>query len=88
MIGHILLAFFSRSAHDPLYHIGVFSNRVMVLWAAGAATFLAFLLGVPAIGQRFGITPITAGTILMITGFALVCMAGFELAKILKKVKG
>jgi Ca2+-transporting ATPase len=85
MIGHILLAFFSRSAHDPLYHIGVFSNRVMVLWAAGAATFLALLLGVPAIGQRFGITPITAGTILMITGFALVCMAGFELAKILKK---
>ena len=86
MIGHILLAFFSRSAHDPLYNIGVFSNRVMVMWAAGAATFLALLLGVPAIGQRFGITPITAGTILMITAFALVCMAGFELAKIFKKV--
>lgn len=85
MIGHILLAFFSRSAHDPLYHIGVFSNRVMVLWAAGAITFLALLLGVPAIGERFGITHITAGTILIIAGFALVCMAGFELAKILKK---
>jgi Ca2+-transporting ATPase len=88
MIGHILLAFFSRSAHDPLYHIGVFSNRVMVLWAAGAVTFLALLLGVPAIGERFGITPITAGTILLTTGFALICMAGFELSKIFKKVNG
>ncbi|MGA2913787.1 MAG: cation-transporting P-type ATPase [Methanoregula sp.] len=85
MIGHILLAFFSRSTHDPLYRIGVFSNRVMVLWAAGALVFLALLLGVHAIGQRFGITHITAGTIFIITGFAFVCMAGFELAKIAKK---
>jgi len=85
MIGHILLAFFSRSAHDPLYRIGVFSNRVMVVWAAGATAFLALLLGVPAIGQRFGITRITGETILLIAGFALVCMAGFELAKIMKR---
>ena len=48
MIGHILLAFFSRSAHDPLSRIGVFTNHVMVLWAAGALAFLAVLLGVPA----------------------------------------
>jgi Ca2+-transporting ATPase len=85
MIGHILLAVFSRSAHDPIYRIGVFSNRVMILWAAGAVTFLALLLGVPVIGQWFGITHITAGTILMLAGFALVCMAGFELAKIVKR---
>jgi len=87
MIGHILLAFFSRSAHDPLYRIGVFSNRVMVVWAAGASAFLALLLGFPAIGQRFGITHITGATILLIAGFALVCMAGFELAKIVKRSK-
>ena len=85
MIGHILLAFFSRSAHDPLFRTGVFSNRVMVLWAGGASAFLALLLTVPAIGQRFGITPISAGTVLVIAGFTLACMAGFELAKFFKK---
>ena len=85
MIGHILLAFFSRSVHDPLYRIGFFTNRVMVLWAAGALAFLAILLGIPAAGERFGVTQISAGTILAIAGFAFVCMAGFELAKMVKK---
>jgi P-type Ca2+ transporter type 2C len=84
MIGHILLAFFSRSSHDPLYRIGVFSNRVMLLWAAGALVFLALLLGIPSFGERFGITSISAELLLLITGFALACMAGFELAKIVK----
>jgi Ca2+-transporting ATPase len=85
MIGHILLAFFSRSAHDPLYRIGVFSNRIMLLWAAGALVFLALLLGVPSFGARFGITPVSAASLLIIAGFALACMAGFELAKIVKR---
>jgi Ca2+-transporting ATPase len=85
MIGHILLAYFSRSAHDPLYRIGVFSNRVMVLWAAGALIFLALLLGVPEIGQRLGITHLTAATVLIIAVFSFVCMAGFEVAKIVRK---
>ncbi len=85
MIGHILLAFFSRSAHDPLSRIGVFTNRVMVLWAAGALAFLAILLGVPAAGERFGLTQVSAITVLAIAGFAFVCMAGFELAKIVNR---
>jgi Ca2+-transporting ATPase len=85
MIGHILLAFFSRSAYDPLSGIGVFTNHVMVLWAAGALAFLAILLGVPAAGERFGLTQVPAATILAIAGFAFVCMGGFELAKIVNR---
>jgi Ca2+-transporting ATPase len=85
MIGHILLAFFSRSVHDPLYRIGIFTNRVMVIWAAGALLFLALLLEVPAAGERFGLTQVPAGTVLMVAGFAFICMAGFELVKIVKR---
>src|SRR5512136_405027 len=85
MIGHILLAFFSRSAHDPLYRIGFFTNRVMVLWAAGALAFLAILLEVPAAGERFGLTQVPAGTILVVAGFAFLCMAGFDLVKIIRR---
>jgi len=57
----------------------------LILWAAGALAFLAILLGVPAAGERFGVTQISAATVLAIAGFAFVCMAGFELAKIVKR---
>jgi len=57
----------------------------MILWAAGALAFLAILLGVPAAGERFGLTQVPSATILAIAGFAFVCMAGFELAKIVNR---
>jgi hypothetical protein len=84
-VGHVLLAFVSRSAQDPLYRIGLFTNRVMLVWAAGAFAFLALTLTVPIIGQQIGIVPIGAGSVVIIAGIAIVCMAGFELVKIIKK---
>ena len=57
----------------------------MVIWAIGALAFLALLLEVPAAGERFGLTQVPAGTVLGIAGFAFICMAGFELVKIVKR---
>ncbi|MDD1663464.1 MAG: cation transporting ATPase C-terminal domain-containing protein, partial [Methanomicrobiales archaeon] len=84
MIGHVLLALFSRSAHDPLHRIGLLSNRVLLLWMAGALGFLATALLVPAVGQLLNVVPVPmagTGTIMI---FVFLCMAGFELAKIVK----
>lgn len=88
MIGHVLLAFLSRSAHDPLYRIGIFTNRAMVLWAAGALVFLALALWIPAAGQRVGIVPLSIANIAVVTGIALVCMAGIEIGKVQMKSGG
>jgi Ca2+-transporting ATPase len=85
ILGHVLLAYVSRSAQDPLYRIGLFTNRVMVVWAAGACTFLALVLTVPLAGQQIGIVPIGAGSVAAIAGIAMVCMAGFELVKMVKR---
>jgi Ca2+-transporting ATPase len=85
ILGHVLLAYVSRSAQDPLYRIGLFTNRVMLLWAAGACAFLALVLTVPLAGQQIGIVPIGAGSIAAIAGIAVVCMTGFELVKIMKR---
>jgi hypothetical protein len=88
MIGHVLLALFSRSAHDPLHRIGLFSNRVLLLWMAGAVGFLAAALLVPAVGQHLNVVPVTpAGTAILIL-FVFLCVAGFELAKIIKGGRG
>ena len=85
ILGHVLLAYVSRSAQDPLYRIGLFTNRVMLVWAAGAFAFLTVVLTVPIAGQQIGIVPIGAGSVAIIAGIAIVCMAGFEAAKIIKK---
>jgi Ca2+-transporting ATPase len=85
ILGHVLLAYVSRSARDPLYRIGLFTNRVMLLWAAGAFAFLALVLTVPLAGQKIGIVPVSAGSIALIAGTAIVCMGGFELAKIFRR---
>ncbi|HUK93117.1 MAG TPA: HAD-IC family P-type ATPase, partial [Methanomicrobiales archaeon] len=84
MIGHVLLALFSRSARDPLYRIGLFSNRVLLLWMAGALGFLAAILLVPAVGQHLGVVPVTPASAAMLIIFVFLCMAGFELAKVMK----
>jgi Ca2+-transporting ATPase len=46
MLGHIFLAFNSRSEREPLISLGPFSNKVMVVWAilAIAALVIATLL--------------------------------------------
>ncbi|MCX6684910.1 MAG: cation-transporting P-type ATPase [Methanoregula sp.] len=85
--GHILLAFVSRSTHDPLYRIGILTNRVMVLWAAGAFLFLGLALSVPLIGQRVGVSAITPGNFMIIVLIAVVFMAGFEISKIVRSLK-
>lgn len=81
ILGHILLAFISRSAHDSIFSIGVFSNRVMLLWAAGAFIFLALALSFPFVGQHIGVTSISAVSITIIAGIAIVCMTGVEISK-------
>ena len=54
----------------------------------GACAFLAPVLAVPLAGQQIGIVPIGAGSITAITGFTIVCMAGFELVKMVKRYAG
>jgi Ca2+-transporting ATPase len=86
--GHILLAFVSRSTHDPLSLIGIFTNRVMLLWAAGAFLFLGLALSVPLIGQRVGISGISPGNFVIIALIAVIFMAGFEVNKIVHSLMG
>lgn len=82
LIGHVLVAFVTRSTTDPLSRIGLFSNRVMLLWGAGAITFLALALTVPAVGGRLGLTGIGSGYLGLVVGLGLLCTIGFELAKL------
>ncbi|WP_332449982.1 cation-translocating P-type ATPase [Methanoculleus sp.] len=82
LIGHVLLAFVSRSTTDPLYRVGLLSNRVMLLWGAGATIFLALALTVPAVGGRLGLTSIGIGYVGLVVGVPLVSMGVYEVVKV------
>ena len=60
----------------------------MVLWAAEAFFFLGLALFVPLIGQRVGISSITAGNFMIIALIAVIFMAGFEVNKIVYSLVG
>jgi Ca2+-transporting ATPase len=63
VIGHIFLAFVSRSDKEPLFVLGFFTNKAMTLWAAAAFAFLLIIIAVPAAGTRFKVSSLTVGQI-------------------------
>ena len=58
MLGHFLLAVNLRSEREPLWRLGVFSNRVMTAW--GGATLIVTLVAVLAPGLH---TPLRTTTL-------------------------
>ncbi len=40
LLGHVLLAFNMRSVRQPLYQVGFFSNRLMIVWGVVATLFI------------------------------------------------
>ncbi|MDD1667593.1 MAG: cation-transporting P-type ATPase [Methanomicrobiales archaeon] len=87
MVGHVLLALFSRSDHDPLYRIGLSSNRVLLAWMAGALGFLAAALLFPALGATLNLVPVDPAGLARVLLFTLLCMAGFELVKVVRAIR-
>lgn len=49
LIGHVLLAFNLRSEREPLFRLGVFSNRLMIIWALATILFVMIIALVPAV---------------------------------------
>jgi Ca2+-transporting ATPase len=83
IMGHIVLAFISRSENEPLYILGSLSNRVMDLWALLAFSFLLIAVAVPSVGVQLKLSTLTAGQLALILAFALLAIVWREIAKIL-----
>lgn len=81
IIGHVLLAYVSRSEKDSILSVGIFSNRVMNLWAFVALIFLLVGLYVPFINQLIKLTPISLSSFLTIGVVVIVVIMALELKK-------
>jgi len=56
LLGHVLLAFNLRSEREPLLRLGLFSNRLMVVWLAAMLLFVLAITFVPEVQARLSTT--------------------------------
>jgi hypothetical protein len=82
-MGHVILAFVSRSENEPLYILGPLSNRVMDAWAVLAFSFLLVAVSVPSVGLQLRLSTLMASQLGLIFGFALLTIVWREIAKLL-----
>lgn len=81
IFGHIFLAFVSRSESEPLLTLGIFTNPVINLWAAGAVAFLLLGIYVPMLSEKLNLASIDFGRILAIAAASLVIVGSLEMRK-------
>jgi len=84
MVGHVALAFVSRSDRVPLSRVGLFSNRVIDAWAVASAVVLLVGIYVPAIGERINLVKVPLPWLLATAAFAIGWLSLLEAWKALR----
>ncbi len=84
IFGHIFLALISRSKTEPVFSRGIFTNKVIDVWAAVAVSFLFLTVFSPFLGARFNLVPIRLHQMLAIAVCAVIPIGALELKKYAK----
>ena len=81
IFGHIVLAFISRSDKESIFSLGMFTNKIINLWALAAITFLVLGIYLPFLNERLNLFSISF-TQLIFTALMVSFIVGFlELRK-------
>lgn len=83
IMGHVILAFVSRSEGEPLYKLGFLSNRVMDAWAFASFAFLFIGIFVPIVTIQLRLSSISVVEIGLVFVICFLVIAWQELGKIL-----
>jgi len=81
LIGHIILAFVSRSEKDPLFKLGIFSNKIMNLWAVAVLTFLLIIIEIPDLGSHLKLSFLSISQLGFILGISFLTISWQEFRK-------
>jgi Ca2+-transporting ATPase len=81
MIGHVALAFISRTDREPVTRQGLFSNRVMNVWALAAIAFLLLAVYVPPIREALRFAETTPRDLLVSAALAILLVGPLERLK-------
>ena len=83
LIGHIFLAFESRSGKEPLHILGPFTNKAINVWALAAFAFLFIVLAIAPVGANIRVTHLSISQVLTIVAIDFVAIFWQEAVKIL-----
>ena len=81
MVGHVALAFISRSDRDWIVRHGLFANPVMNLWAVAAIGFLLLAIYLPPLREALRFAPVAPADLIVSAVLALLLVAPAELRK-------
>lgn len=87
MLGHIALAFVSRSEREPLSRIGLLSNRVVNIWALATVALLLIGMNTPVIAARINLVPIPLASLAVLAVAIVAWMSLLELRKYLGRAR-
>ncbi|MFH0914637.1 MAG: cation-transporting P-type ATPase [Chloroflexota bacterium] len=82
LVGHVFLALTMRSHRESLLKLGLFSNRVMVVWAVAVVFFLMLVTYLPFAQSALRVAPLSPGDWLLTTGVPLAMLFWLELKKV------
>jgi len=88
MVGHVALAFISRSDRDWIIRHGLFANRVMNLWAVAAISFLLLAIYLPPLREALRFAPVAPADLIVSATLALLLVAPAELRKAFARPTG
>jgi len=85
IMGHILLAFVSRSDKEPLTKLGFFTNKIMNLWAIGVIVFIFMINFLPVISTQLKLVQLNFSQLGLILLESVIILSAKEVAKYLNK---
>jgi Ca2+-transporting ATPase len=84
LLGHIFLAINLRSEREPLFRLGFFSNRLMIIWGAATLIFVLCVSFIPGIQNLLKTVTLTPGEWILVIGIAFVGTFWIEVLKLLR----
>jgi len=84
MLGHIFLALNFRSEKEPLVKLGLFSNKIMVLWALVVVATLLLGTSLPFVHDSLKITNLSPSDWALVIGVSFAATFWMELKKLLQ----
>ena len=87
LLGHVFLAFNLRTEREPLFQVGFFTNRVMVVWALATAALLLVATLVPAAQRLIKVTSLSPAQWALAVGAALAGTFWIEARKLVREIR-